>query len=776
MEEYFKFFFETSPDMLMVADKNSLVREINQTLLTNLGYTLGDVIGQSVLLLIHPNHQDVFQQLLQSPDNHETQPLRIPLKQKTGGVLPASITITKRTKGDEIIYFIRARDESELTSTEELFYQAFYKNPSAMAISSLDDGIIVKVNEAASRATGYSAEELIGHTTDEMGFFVKKETRSEIFKKIREEGSVQHYETVFRARDGSFINCLVFAVPFRMAGKNHLLSMFVNITESIKQREALNLAKEAAETANTAKSQFLANISHEIRTPMNGILGMTAILLDTPLNEEQQRYAEIVLNTGQSLMNVLNDVLDFSKMEAGRLSVNFTKFSLIGLIEEIADPIMLSAHRKGIDFQFHIQPKISCFFMGDAVRIRQVLLNLLTNAVKFTDQGSVVLRVTVSADEPKATQLLFEVQDTGIGIAAEQLSDIFSPFMQGDGSLTRRYGGTGLGLTISKQIIDLLHGEISVESTPGCGSTFRVTLRLEKAPEAEQSGQWVSLNTPASSREQHVLLLMENALMSQILSEWLKEWNIPHETAENLEDALKKLKAVPLGTVPVAVISQVWGDLQAADFASKLDHDPELNRAHLIRIHPPGYHCIAEAQHRKGRNVHLNKPVKKELFLHTVLSLGDEQHAEERPPPQPPTKPAITTESQSASARVLLAEDDEINQLVAVSMLHKMGLEADAVSTGKSAVAALSQKHYDLVLMDCQMPEVDGFDATRLIRSKISSVLNHQIPIIALTAHALHENRERCLKAGMNDFISKPITPEELARVVNQWLPVKNNG
>lgn len=898
MTDRLEFFFNTSPDMLLITDEAGIIKRINRTLLTRLGYTQEEITDRNVLMFIPTDSAQAFRLILQTVTDQGKSFRHISTLRKDGAVIPSEITVIKNTWSDRSALFIRIKDLSELHTSEELFSHAFYKNPSPMAITTLADGLIIKVNDALTRYTGYAVEELIGHTAEELHIYRNPDIRSSIIQRIQEGGYLHDYEIVCRSKAGSFRTCLMFAVPFRMQDCDHLLSMFIDITErntmleqlrqseenhrnlfeqsndaifvldtekmrfmdanqaaldmfslpreycltlspasispatqpdgsdsetlaaqwvqtalrdgfchfdwthkrkdgilfparvtlcrvhyngrtavqsivrdmseAMKQRAALNLAKEAAEAASAAKTQFLANMSHEIRTPMNGILGMTGILLDTPLNDEQRRYAEIVYNTGQSLMNVLNDVLDFSKMEAGKLEINHLDFDLRSLVEDMAEPLMLTAHRKGLDFQFRIEPQVCTLLRGDPGRLRQVLINLLNNAIKFTDHGEVSLHIKALTDEACSTRLHFEVTDTGIGIPADRLQSIFSPFMQVDGSLARRYGGTGLGLSICRQIVDLLHGELGVESRLGFGSAFRVILTLDKP--AHTAPTTKPTNKPAADTPSGLygLLLIDNALMRQILEEWLNEWHIPCETAGSPEDATVRLRAVPPGSRPFAVISQTWAGISASDFSALLDSETALEQVHLICIHPPGYQNITESRTRVGRNIHLNKPVKKEMFYRCIPGLN------ERPsvPSAPASEPGITPETAPTFSKcILLAEDDQINQLVAVSMLKKMGYTADAVDNGKRAVEALSQKPYDLVLMDCQMPELDGFEATRIIRSKTSGVLNHSIPIIALTAHAMSDNRDRCLNAGMNDFISKPITPVELARIVHRWMP-----
>jgi PAS domain S-box-containing protein len=665
--------------------------------------------------------------------------------------------VEERTKAlqQEVLQRQQAQREAEERSAH--LHALIQNSPLAIVVPDAN-GLISMCNPAFERLFQFGQQEILGRDLDTL--IVPPELHEEgktLSYQGRTEGKPVHAETRRRRRDGSLVDVEIYGVPLLSNGQLvGAYAMYQDITVRRKAEAEMRVAKEAAEEASRAKSEFLANMSHEIRTPMNGIMGMTELALDTDLNAEQREYLETVRSSADSLLSIINDILDFSKVEAGKLELDPLDFRLRECIADTLRPLALRAHQKGLELAYDIAPNVSDAVFGDPGRLRQVLVNLVGNAIKFTEQGEVVVTAQVEAASGETVQVHFAIRDTGMGIPASEQQRIFQAFTQADGSTTRRHGGTGLGLAIAARLIALMGGTIWVESTPGQGSTFHFTAQFGRLTDEMQETPRANLEKLQGLR---VLVVDDNATNLRILTEMLNHWGVtPQPVSDGMAALALMRKAWQEGRpFELVVMDGHMPEMDGFEVVKRIRANPQLASATIMMLTSSGFRGDAARCRDLGISAYLVKPVRQAELLDSVLRVVGGQQ-------RPASALLITRHTLRESAksyRILVAEDNEVNQVFVRRLLSKAGHSVAVANNGREAVAAIEHGTFDVILMDVQMPEMGGLEATALIREHEKGTGQH-LPIIAMTAHALRGDKERFLAAGMDGYVSKPARPDDL--------------
>ncbi len=685
---------------------------------------------------------------------------------------------------------ISERKKAEKALEENEARLAAITNAAQDAIIMIDtDGNVAFWNPSAESILGYRAEEMIGKNFHEIiapkKYLAAHHSAFQKFKKSGQGDAVgKTLELEAIRNDGKEISVSLSLSSVLIEDQWHAIGLIRDISdqkraqaqllETNRQLENANIEAHElamkAEVANTAKSQFLANMSHEIRTPMNAVVGMADLLLDMDLSQRQQEYVSVIAKSADSLLSLINDILDYSKIEADRLDIEEIEFNLRTLVEDISDIVAIRAYEKRLEFVSFLPPEVPTRLIGDPGRLRQILTNLANNAVKFTNEGEVSIHVRAVEQNDPNVLLRFDIRDTGIGLSLSEKEKLFQPFTQADSSTTRRFGGTGLGLSISKRLSELMGGEIGVDSQPGHGSTFWFTVRMKM--QADQPPDKME-QLPGDIRSVRILGVDDNDSNRMVLQAMLESWDCRFEIVENGTEALRRLEEAQLKNDPygIVLLDMAMPDVDGAEIGRTIRNSTNMGNPILVMLTSVGRKGDAAILKDIGFNAYLTKPIKRSQLFDCLVTAISENNIDGK---QPKTDKLITrhslAEKKTYEMKALLVEDNPFNQMVAQEILGKMGFTVSTADNGKIAVERLCNNRFDLVFMDMQMPEMDGLEATRLIRSEASSVLQHDIPIIAMTANAMKGDREACMEAGMDDYLSKPINKGELKHIINKVI------
>ncbi len=659
----------------------------------------------------------------------------------------------------------------EMLEESEARFRDFFEQTDDLVISMASDGRLLHANEATFQVLGYSREEMGSRAIAAVIDPDMRDSFRTALEDVFASGESQRVETVFVTSGGRRVTVEGFLRPRVIEGTAVLARIIFRDITDRKQFEAdLGSARDAALEASRLKTQFLTNVSHEIRTPMNGIVGMIDLLLSTPLSAEQQDYAHQARTSAEQLLSIVNNILYVSNVEAGSVATANVDFDLYKTMQRIVEVMKIAALGKEIDIRFSFDKSLPLIFRGSQAKIRQVITNLLENAVKFTDQGTVELKVSMQTETDSHRLVRFEVRDTGIGIAPSERALLFEQFSQVDAGSTRRYQGIGLGLATARQLVETMGGLIDVESATGKGSTFWFSIPFPKA---------TGLRKPIATSEldfngKRVLLIDHLPTSLKIIRHYLEMWEMRVDLADTAAEALQAIRTAAAGGDPIRVVAfDALPDMEASKFAHQVRDDKALGATSLVHLLGTGGEGNIQQLRESGINSYVSKPVGQgELFDALTVALAHDaiplarsamQQAEARP------HAAEVTSEMKKSVRVLLAEDNFLNRKLTMSQLEKLGYLAESAANGSEAVDAIKGRKFDIVLMDCQMPILDGYKATMEIR-RLEKAGKPRHRIIAMTANALEGDREKCLAAGMDDYLAKPTNQEDLAKALARYF------
>ncbi|MCX8061665.1 MAG: response regulator [Anaerolineales bacterium] len=750
--------FDAVKDMIFIIDQTGAIIRCNRSVIDYFETNFQAVIGKNINLLFYGEIGEVENRLSYFEDF-----CKFPTLEGWYEVSEYPIELASAGKG--WVYIVRDitdRREAEiaLLKQKQYFEAVVYNSPVAIVIVDRENKI-VSCNPAFETLFEYSEKEVIGRELDPLISPPELEDEARELTQTARDYSI-HVVRKRRKRNGDLIDVEILGVPIFIQGERvGVLGLYHDITELLQ-------AKIKAEEADRAKSEFLANMSHEIRTPMNGVMGMLELLMDTPLSQEQQDFVKTALESAEALLSLLNDILDFSKIEARKLELENIEFELRATVESISRTMAQRAAEKNLETICILPSDIPNDLIGDPTRLRQILINLIGNAIKFTEVGEIVVRVEKIAEYQDRVRLKFSVKDTGIGIPYERQQAIFNRFTQVDGSTTRKYGGTGLGLTICKQLVELMGGEIGVISEPGKGSEFWFWLEFQKQGQKEK---WTKASL-TELRNSRVLVIDDNLTNRTYLAKTLEGFGCSVCAVGSGTEGLEALSiALEVGNpYQVALIDMQMPGMDGETTIRRIREVDGYEDLKIIVLTSMGVQGDVARFQELGCVGYLLKPIRQQELRDTLLLVLGTSNKKKK-------KQLITRHTLAECAehcRILLVEDNPINQKVAVKLLNKAGFAVDTATNGLEALEALRNGSYQIVLMDIQMPEMDGFEATSRIRN--SGMPYQNIPIIAMTAHALKGDREKCLEAGMNDYVSKPIKGEELFEVINRWYPISRKS
>ncbi len=771
-EKRFRDLFENSLDAIII-HKMGIIIDVNNSMCQLLGYNREGLLNMKVIDLHPPEYQDALREEIKIRDKFiqfETRWVK-----SDGSLIDVEINSNK-IDIEGRIYLVIARNITERKEAEKRL--ALSEEMNRILVQNIDITLnlidtnynLLIANTASAEKRGLTAINILGRKCYEVF-----ENRDSVCPhclgvKAIETGMAQKEEITVTAPNTGLIDMEFQAFP--VFGKGGKVTAFIetvrDVTKAKKAAAEFKKAKEAAVQANTAKSQFLANMSHEIRTPLNGVMGVLNLLLATNPDNEQLDLIDTGKRSAENLLTIINDVLDFSKIEAGELDLEVLNFNLRTAIAEMVELPAIQAHNKGLEIIYNIHEDIPALLKGDPGRLRQILINLISNAIKFTEKGEIIIKVLPVSEQEGRITMRFEVSDTGIGIPQDKQEMIFEAFKQTDASTTRMYGGTGLGLSISKRLAELMGGEIGVRSESGKGSTFWFTVQFDKQTDTVEEKP----ETPVEIRGKRFLVVDDNKTNQMILKGYLEAWGCFCDLADSGEMALSMMNAVAKVNAPfdAILIDMQMPAMDGAELGKRIKESSALKDTTIIMLTSQGIRGDASRMKKIGFAAYLTKPIRRSHLFDCLMNvLSRETRKGDANRRQIVTRYTISEEKRRKT-RILLVEDNIINQKLALKMIEKFGFKADSAANGKEAIKALESFKYDIVLMDIQMPEMDGLEATRIIRDQNSSVIDHNIKIIAMTAHAMQGDRERCINAGMNDYTNKPIRPQELLDAIERQI------